>query len=438
MPINVSPTHAEPTTLDIRLLGSATVLEPFAANNSASRSAMRSSFYKQKLVLSGSTARRNITGAEREYGKYTMAIKMPADGRIVRIVHKYPKGGVYAFKHNPETTIIYEDQYNGELGCVIVPAYYCNHKVFGFHYVPTRELKNLTVGTYLAKGTILANSPSVKNNGDYHYGIETNVAFMAVPGIIEDGIVVSDTYCERTRTRGYGEKVFEWGQDHYPLNTYGKTDDEYKIFPDIGERVREDGVLFAMREYDPILAVCHMTKEALRQIDHTFDKITYISLSSVDSDDMPIVENINVLRTHNPDLWKTPVRMENQIQKYHHATKVYHTEINGEYEKKKRQHRGLVKTSKQYHNLLVQCRKNDNMIERVQLKKSVVRTFRRQKLDDWRIEVHYGWNITPTIGAKLSDSYGGKGVICAIWPEANMPVNKNGVRADVIVDPNNV
>jgi len=78
------------------------------------------------------------------------------------------------------------------------------------------------------------------------------------------------------------------------------------------------------------------------------------------------------------------------------------------------------------------------MIERVQLKKSVVRTFRRQKLDDWRIEVHYGWNITPTIGSKLSDSFGGKGVICAIWPEANMPVNKNGVRADVIVDPNNV
>lgn len=406
MALHFEPTGIKPTTLDIRLLGSSTILEPFAACNSASRSAMRSSFYKQKLVLSGATKRRNITGTEREYGKYTMAIRMPADGRIVRIIHKYPRQqGVYSFKQNPETTIIYEDQQNGELGCVVVPAYYCNHKVFGFQYVPTPVLRNLTVGTYLMKGEILANSPSVKKNGDYHYGIETNVAFMEVPGTIEDGIIASESYCQKLKTRGYGERTIEWGQDHYPLNLYGSSDDDYKIFPDIGERVRKDGVLFAMRKYDPLLAVCHMTKEALRYIDHTFDRVTYIPLSSMDNEDMPVVENINVHRTHNPDLWKTPVRMEQQILKYHHATKIYHTEINKEYEAKRRKQR-VVKTSKAFHNLLVQCRKNDNMIERVQLKKSIVRTYRRQKLDDWRIEVHYGWNITPTVGHKASDSYG--------------------------------
>lgn len=407
MAIITEKTNAEPTTLKLQLLGSSTILEPQAACNSSSRSQMRSSFYKQKLVLFGSTRRRTITGAEREYGKYTMAIRMPSTGTVLKVIRKYPtQQGIHSFRKNPETTIIYEEESTGNLGCVIVPAYYYNHKVFGFQYVPSEIMRRLTIGTLIPKGTVLADSPSVKNNGDYQYGLETNVAFMSVPGIIEDGIVVSESYCQKLKTRGYGEKVFEWGQDYYPLNTYGKTDDEYKIFPDIGERVRPDGILFAMRKYDPILAVCHMTKEALRQIDHTFDKITYIALSSVNENDMPIIENINVWRTHNQDLWKTPERMESQIQKYHHSTKIYHTEIDKVYAEHKRRKGRKVCTTKQYHNLLVNCRKNDNMIERLQLKKAVVRTFRRQKLDDWRIEVKYGWNITPTIGFKLSDNFG--------------------------------
>lgn len=399
----------EDTRIDIRLLGSSTNLESQATSCSASRSAMRASFLKQMLVLEGATPRRIITGAEREYGKYTMSIDLPSDARIIKVIQKYPRWqGIRNFKRNSETCVIYEDLKTGALGSLIVPNFHWNHKVFGFPYKHSNLFRNLTEGTILAKGDKLADSPSVQDNGDYWYGIETKTAFLSVPGIIEDGIVASESYCKKLRTRGYGSKVVEWGHDAYPLNLYGKDGDveNYKYFPDIGERIRDDGILFALRKYDPILAVCDMTNEALRTVNHTFDDITYISLSSVDGVDMPIVEDVSVWHTHNPDLWRTPVGMEPQIRRYHEATKKYHTDIYEAYEVESKKHQqGSVKyqpkLTNEFHNLLVNCLVNDNNVPFAKLPKSVARTFRRAKLDDWRVEIKYGWTITPGMGYKI-------------------------------------
>nr|DAT18083.1 MAG TPA: DNA-directed RNA polymerase subunit alpha [Caudoviricetes sp.] len=426
-------------TLNMRLLGAGTILKSQAACDSSARAAMWFGFLSQMLVLKEPTSKRMITGAEREYGKYTMRVEMPCDGRIVKILRKYPRHqGFNSFKQNSETTIIYEDQATGELGSVIVRQYHWNHKVFGFQYKFTEAFKRLAEGDFLAKGTVLADSPSIQPNGDYRYGIEANTVFMSHPAIIEDGLAISESFREKITSRGYGEKTIEWGQDRYPLNLYGNTDDDYIYFPDIGERVRHDGVLFALRKYDPVLAVCDMTADALMHLDHTFDDITYIPLSSVDDNDLPIVEDVAVWKNHNQDLWRTPTKMEEQVKKYNQATRIYHTAINDVYESEVRR-RGKanpVKITHQYHAQLVACRKNDNNIERAQLPKAVVRTYRRNKLDHYRVTVYYGWNVRANIGSKMSDSNGSKGVVVRIIPDADMPHYYddygNRVVADVI------
>lgn len=35
---------------------------------------------------------------------------------------------------------------------------------------------------------------------------------------------------------------------------------------------------------------------------------------------------------------------------------------------------------------------------------------------------------------KLSDLMGGKGVICAVWPDENMPIDDHGNRAELVID----
>lgn len=403
--LNFEKVDATPGELDLRLLGSCTILEPHAPNGSASRSAMRSSFLTQNLVLDDATKRRLITGAEREYGKYTMKIKMPCDGTILKVVHKYPKAvGIFSFKRNPETTIIYENRQNGEIGSIVIPAYHCNHKVFGFDYDRSGLKSRFAVGDILPKGFVLADSPTVTPDGDYKYGIETNIAFMTVPGIIEDGIVASEAYLDRIKTKGYGSKTMEFGSEYYPLNLYG-TEDEYKIFPDIGDRVRDDGILFGLRKYDPLLAVCHMTKEDLMTIDHTFDKLTYIALTSVQSHEPPIVEDITSWHNHKPDAWRTPPRMEQQVRRYNDASRIYYTQINDVYDDVLRKRKKDTRISKEYHAQLINCRKNNNNIQKAQLPKAVDCAFRRQKLDDWRVEIKYSWEIKPGIGYKCSKAY---------------------------------
>lgn len=224
---------------------------------------------------------------------------------------------------------------------------------------------------------------------------------MEVPGIIEDGLVISESCRDKLKTKGYGAKVVEWGSDCYPLNLYGD-DNDYKVFPDIGERVRRDGVIFAMREYDPVLAVCNMTNEALQTINHTFDKITYVSLSSVDVEEMPIIEDVSIWHTHNSDLWKTPPGMEKQVRRYWEASKIYNTSIDEVYQGMVARKGKNLRTTNAFHAQLVRTRINDNNIPKIQLAKSVARTFRRAKLDDWRLELKYGWDIRPGIGYKIN------------------------------------
>lgn len=423
------------TSLNPVLLGSATTLEPHAANNSAARSAMRSSFMTQKLVLRGATQRKIVTGAERQYGQYTMRVEVPCDARVLRILQKYPRNvGMYTFKKNSETTVIYENVETGEVGSLTIPNFHWNHKVFGFEYKINPLVKRLQSGTFLKKGTVLADSHSVQENGDYWYGIEVNTAFMSVPGIIEDGIVISRSLAEeKLISKGYASKVIEWGSNNFPLNLYGG-DNDYRYFADIGERVRDDGILFALRDYDPILAVCNMSVEALQHVDHTFDKVVYISPSSVDSTSMPIIEDVSVWHTHNSDLWRTPPGMEAQVRRYHEASKIYSTAIYEAYDNELRRRNKNIILTNDFHAKLVRCCINDNNIGKLKLPKSVARTFRRSKLDDWRVEVKYSWDIKTTNQMKVSDMHGGKGVVVSIWPDEAMPVDDNGIRADMIVD----
>ena len=86
-----------------------------------------------------------------------MSIKMPCNGTILKVVHKYPRNlGMFSFKQNSETTIIYENDETGEIGHIVIPISYCNHKVFGFEYKQNTHItRQLRQGMKIAKDTIL-------------------------------------------------------------------------------------------------------------------------------------------------------------------------------------------------------------------------------------------------------------------------------------------
>ena len=409
------------------LLGS-TSLNPFAQHTSSSRQQMfAASHLGQMLVIEGSTPRTVFTGMEKEFGKYTFCVEMPADGLIVAIIPRYPKTlAAGSIAHNPETLVIYENADTKELGCFSLVDYCSRHQYFGYRFRQTADLSQLRVGAYIQKGTKFLQSPSISKDGDYRYGTQANIAFMTVPGVAEDGVVVSESFRKKLRFRSYATRVIQWGTDKFPLNLYG-TPDKPRAFPDIGEKIRDDGILMALRSYDPAaLSPLLMLPKMMREPRVDFDEMIYA--------DGPggVVVDIRINHSSTNTDGSPPNPMDDQPMRYDAATRSFYQSVMDVYSSIQRKRGAPPRVSPELDQVVVDALQtlNDNQTPRI------IKHHRRQPLDIYRVEIVLEYVVTPNIGFKLTDCHGGKGVICKILPDEHMPVDAAGNRAELIMDPN--
>lgn len=417
-----------PNELHPEFLG-LTGLNPWPGQTSSSRGVMFSGHLGQALQVVGCTPRRCQTGLEREFGKYTFSLKFPSDASIIRVIPKYQQtvgqGGV---KENPMNVVVYEDIHTKEVGILNLVRYSTAldsmHQHFGFRYRYNQEVERmLSRGNHIPKDTIVADSPAIDEHGNYSYGVETNVAMMSIPGVIEDGFVVSRSYLKKIASRGYEKRVASWGKEYYPLNLYGDKDN-YKPFPDIGDRIRDDGLLFALRRYDDLLAPIDMRPDRLEEPDYFFDKPIY---------GIPGAKVVDITVHHDEVQNKTqptPVGMEVQAERYLDGTHRYYNTLIDTYKELKRTRGEDLRITPDFHRLLVEA-----YADQADPKKfRVTKMFRRNPLDDYRVEVSFEYDVEPTVGFKLTGCHGDKGVICAIWEDEDMPKDADGNVAELIMD----
>jgi DNA-directed RNA polymerase beta subunit len=402
-----------------------------ARHNSASRSVMMTSHLSQRLVINGATEKRIQTGMEKEMAKYTFSVKMPADGQIVRVIDRYPPGiHEGSLNFNPETIVIYENHETKEIDYFSIPHYQSYHQFFGFEYKKKETLNQLRPRANIAKGTIFADSPSVSDNGGFMYGIEANVAFMSVPSVSEDGFMVSESFLERTKFNIFETRVVEFGASHFPINLNGNAE-EYKPFPDIGEYVREDGLLMVLREYDNDLSPVEMSVFDVREVDNTFDKATYVRGGKGKIVDIKVIKNNNPTKML-PDL------MTVQMEKYHKALLRFHqsiidTDTELRMERKKKYGESKLKISPKLHRLIVESYAMVNHAQ-TRMKNNLNLLYRKAPIDEYRIEFVIQYELKPGVGFKLTDSSGGKGVVVKRCKDEDMPIDAHGNRAEVVAD----
>lgn len=372
-------------------------MNPFVQHNSSPRVAMFGTHVAQSLVIKDCQPNRFLTGMEFELGRTTFKIKMPCNAEIVRIIPKYQTSyGKGSIGYNPLDTIVYENVETRELGIVDLPRFHSLHPHFGFNYKYNKaNMQRIVRGNAVGKGTVLADSPDVSEDGVLCPGTMAAVAFMSVPGIIEDGIIISESFAKRLETTGFESRDATWGNDYFPLNLYGN-DDEYKPFPDIGERIRPDGLLFALRRYDPLLGPIQMTPAALRIPDDQSDELVYGVPGAIVKD---------VTARYNPrgPVPVTPAGMEEQTLKYHKSQLAYYQnlmDVYTEYERKVG--RGHVRTTPQYHRRLIDARNY-----RPDAAKSKAKLIHQlTPIDEWRVEVNFEYPIIPTEAFKLTGLHG--------------------------------
>ena len=418
--------------------GTGDACNPFKSTTSSPRNHMTDKFLTQKLEVKGSEPRRFYTGAEKQIGEYNVGATMPSDGTILRIIDLYrqrtSKGKLI---ESPETLVIYEE-FEDDLGrpgtirSVLLKNYHTEHKTFGFKFKRNRFQR----GDFLPKGYPLTNIPAINEDGQYCYGVEAKTAFMSVPGVTEDGVIISESFAKRMTTVVMGTAVISYGDKYFPLNIYGD-DKEYKPFPDIGEKIDSSGLLLALRAYDPLYDHILLSKNTVGKdsIDYDNDR-PYFGLPNAK------VIDIEVIKKPMEEFSKLPGDMTTQTDMYFDQTKAFYKEILEFYSNlvtRKKRHNEPLLLGDEFYGLVTEAYEyvgdNVRFLNGAKvLKKNIKYTYNKIPLDSVRVKIKYALEMPLNEAFKITNTHGGKAVIVAVWPDDRMPIDTDGNRAEVIMD----
>lgn len=421
----MSHTNKNRTELCPEVLGVAGV-NSFVGYCSSPRMVMDFSHISSRVNLIDPDKKQLVTGVENELGKYINDVRTEKDVVVKAMVPRNRELGPL----NPETTLIVEYEEDGELWLDLIEV--VNHRstnmFHGYMMEPTPELENIHYNSALPKGTVLGKTASLADDGDYKFGVMANTVMISHPSVAEDGIVVREGFLDKMKFTTITKRVINLTKDNIPINLYGD-ENNFKMIPNIGEPVRPDGLLCAVRERSDWFSIADLNNESLAEVDHTFDTPWYVPSDS-------IVVDVKVFRG-NYNKSEYTENMTSQLDDYAFQYTNYSDTLVKQYE-------GVINDLKMRYTDKVTVRQTprlrrriaDAMITRDMVTARNKYCYRRVNIEQYRVEVTCMSVVRPNLGYKLTDLYGAKGVICRILPDEHMPRDKNGVVADIITDAN--
>lgn len=413
------------TEIKLEFLGTAGI-NSFIAQTSSPRAVMDNSHFSSKLPLIAPDEKIVKSGIEYELAKYINDIKTDHDCVVKAIIPRYKE---YGISEVPTYTLLVEYEENDQLflDYIDINTFNSTHSFFGYKLHPTEALKNITYNGIIPKDTILAKTDSYGKNGSYNYGLNVNVAFMSHPSVSEDGFVVSESFIKRAKFNSIVKRVINITKDTIPVNLYGDKD-VFKFIPNIGEKVREDGLLCALRERNDWFSISDLNDTNISEVDVTFDNLVYVNPNST-------VLDIKVIRG-NYNKQEFSSKITQQLDTYAEMLNNYYRNVVSKFEQIINEKKTIYGSN---YSVRLTPRLNrfitDSMIKLMSIGSNKYKLcYRKLPIDQYRVEITTISTIEPNIGFKLTDIHAAKGVICRILPDECMPVDKNGNRADIITD----
>lgn len=414
-------------------------LNPFIAYTSSARAYMMSSHISQTLVLEDGDESIIQSGLEKQFGKNTFSKKFLNDSRIIKVIPRYRGISSTSVTSKVEYLVIFENLETGEVDYLDLPPFHALHKDYGFRYRPNEEaMKDLFPGNVIRAGTVLQDSPAVTKNNGYKYGVNANMALMNIPETAEDGVVISKSLAEKLRFRMIETRVVEFGTNSFPLNMYGD-ENNYKPFPEIGDTINEESVLMVLREYDERLSAGLTSVKDVMDFNPIFDKAIYVKSSGKEYDikgNKEISGRVIDIKVYKSPKFKkdTYTGVADCVDKYVNALKQYYGDILEVYNELMKDHytkfkNNDLKLSNKFHRLIVEALSVNNPDNH-----KISYSNRNEQLDLYRMVFTIEYLVPINIGYKISDKAGSKGVVVDIWDDIYMPIDKDGNRADIIMD----
>lgn len=352
-------------------------LNPFISASSSPRCLMMSGHLSQIVVIENGEPQIIQTGLDPQLAENTFSKQLDSDARILAILKRYNGISANSVSELAEYVVIVQNIENGELDAISIPRFHKLHQNFGFMYnVNKKTLNPGVLNTVLPEGTIFADSPTVKDNKEYCFGRPVNIAYLSIPEVTGDGVVISEDLANKYAFRTHETIVVEFGEGAFPLNLYGD-ENNYKPFPDIGELINKDRVVIATREYDQELAPGLVSAIDVREFSPYFDKPFY---SKTDGGRV-----VDIKVYHNPRAGKsTYTKTTDQVNRYSEALKQYYRDILNVYEAQNdthyRKHKADIPVSPRFHRLLMDaCAITED-------KRNIRFTYKNDLVDIYRVE----------------------------------------------------
>lgn len=369
----------------------------------SSRNIMFNSHIEQAVVLANPEFPRVFTNYENEVGKYSSSYKK-VDKKLT-VVKKISK-----FSSNPNYRyiLVVKDENN----CYDVIERKIGEKLTeGYCYLYNNEsIDNKVEGEKINKDEVLYRSTSFDSDMNYRFGVNAKAVYLIENNTIEDAILVSDKFAERLDSYYMDEVQININTNDILCNLYSTDRNQYKAFPDIGEKTKKE-VLTSRRRINYENALYDLQSENLSKINYNTDTIFYSNGTVVDIDIYS-----------NQDLEELKKYFYNeQLIKYLEMQKEYNeqiVEVLGEIIKNKK--------VKYTNDLSFMYRRAKDALN------PDTRWSEKTDFDNVMITFQVLNTKHLHVGSKLVARYGNKGVVSKIIPQEEMPMTEHGEYADLV------
>lgn len=375
---------------------------------SASRSIMFTNHLKQAVCLINPDYPRVSTNYENLVGKYSTGyFKTDEELEVYAIVPKFNQPGLekhiyYLFTYDPKN-----DKYDVKEKRLVEDL----TEKFGYEYDNT-VMDSLNEGDTIPKDTVLYKTHSYDEDMNYMYGKQATFMYVADTRTTEDAICVSESFAKELLSIEVETGRASLNDNDIFINYYGDKNN-YKCFPDIGEKIKNK-MVGVMRRIHNKEVLYSLKKENLRKVFNS-DSPVYINLNGGTLIDINIYSNKTIDEIPN-NVFNA------QIIKYLKMQEEFYTRI---FEVCDEIRKSGSKVSRDINFLWSKAK---NILDPdVKFKDTNGSVFSNMVIE-FTVKREVG--ISP--GQKITGRYGNKGVVSAIIPDDEMPFLENGKRVDVL------
>lgn len=373
---------------------------PFNNTNNGPRKLMQNTQVKHLLVPFEAEPALTQTGYENRYAEYSSTfITADEDYDVIAKINKF------SYFPNVKYYLIVRNRITNEFDVIERIEYEHITENYGILF-NNKYLDKLDEGSTIKKNDVVKKSTSYDDYNNSQLGVNLNATYISCEQTKEDSIIISDYAREKLAVPLIKKIPIVINDNDILLNLYG-ADNNYKTFPDIGEDIK--GILCALRREDKEESLFAQSYYRLNQIMMSDDK--YLAEGKI----LDINVYCNNTKTfenyYNSQLKFYYDQNQNFLQEF--VNKVKDIIESGQkcsyqlqkmyYENKKLLEGGKYIKDKVFSNII---------LEIVVMEKSLV-----------------------NVGDKLSNRYGGKGVVSKVLPRELMPQLDNGEYVDIIFNP---